>query len=341
MFKFDSIHGVEHIITISKEGYSGVMKTRKLGRSPVLRKKKNGPVCGTSLEFYAECIIDGEFAELYTSDPYEYKVELYRGGYRIWFGFLSPEFYSEPSIAPPYDVEFVATDGIGELKKRRFVTNGETTLYSILDGILCLPDGIRLRNLYFISALKKQDSSPLNLPDWTIDVDFLAGETLYDVLTLILNTLHATITADHDYWLIIRETDFASLIQQNGTVKAISTRGLTPSYTYTDSIREIGRLSDAELWPIGFMSTEIVPARNSVSVKAPYYYIDNVLRNGDMATSSYWGYDNKVEHINDGGFYLAKNIDQTGALCMKSDYSVKHPNVNQAHYKAEAVLVSS
>lgn len=27
-------------------------------------------------------------------------------------------------------------------------------------------------------------------------------------------------------------------------------------------------------------------------------------------------------------------------LDMKSDYSVKHPNVNQAHYKAEAVLVN-
>ena len=41
-----------------------------------------------------------------------------------------------------------------------------------------------------------------------------------------------------------------------------------------------------------------------------------------------------------------KTVDCIGTamvvhLDMKSDYSVKHPNVNQAHYKAEAVLVSS
>ena len=39
-----------------------------------------------------------------------------------------------------------------------------------------------------------------------------------------------------------------------------------------------------------------------------------------------------------------KEVDCIGSamvvhLDMKSDYSVKHPNTNQAHYKAEAVIV--
>ena len=61
-FRFNSVHGVEYNIYIQKDGYSGDVIQRKLGRAPVLRKKQNGPIFGTSLELYAECATDGEFA---------------------------------------------------------------------------------------------------------------------------------------------------------------------------------------------------------------------------------------------------------------------------------------
>ena len=73
------------------------------------------------MEIYAECKVDGEFLELYTSDPKEFLVTVdVEGGTgyddRPWIGYISPELYSEPDIAPPYDVQITATDGLGELK---------------------------------------------------------------------------------------------------------------------------------------------------------------------------------------------------------------------------------
>ena len=53
--------------------------------------------------------MDGEFATLYTSSATEYRVDLYAGNTLIWQGFITPELYSEPVIAPPYDVHVTAT----------------------------------------------------------------------------------------------------------------------------------------------------------------------------------------------------------------------------------------
>ena len=124
-FRWNSVHGVEFNIYIQKDGYEGDVIQRPLGRAPLLRKKKNGPICGTSLEIYAECQVDGEFSELYTSNPKEFLVLLTRGNDTIWSGFVSTELYSEPSVAPPYDVQIVATDGLGELKLNNFTKRGD------------------------------------------------------------------------------------------------------------------------------------------------------------------------------------------------------------------------
>ena len=151
-FRFDSVHGVEYNIYILKDGYSGGVIQRALGRAPVLKKKQNGPICGTSLELYAQCDVDGEFAELYTSDPKEYKVEVYRAGTLIWFGFVSTELYSEPSIAPPYDVQIVATDGLGELKLNNYEAQGEISLKALFIELLSYTGSGR--DFYFATNLR-------------------------------------------------------------------------------------------------------------------------------------------------------------------------------------------
>ena len=116
LFRFESANGTTREIHVLKDGYSGAVIQRALGRAPVLKKQHNGNVYGTSLEFYAECHVDREFIEFYTSDPKAYMVQLYDGSTLLWSGFVTPELYSEPDIAPPYDVQVVATDGVGELK---------------------------------------------------------------------------------------------------------------------------------------------------------------------------------------------------------------------------------
>ena len=120
-FEFKSVHGATGKVLIEQDGFSGEAISRALGRAPVLRKESgNNGIYGTSLELYAECITDGEFADLYTSDAREFRVTLQRGGSTIWRGFVTPELYADPDIAPPYDVQITATDGLGELKNYDF-----------------------------------------------------------------------------------------------------------------------------------------------------------------------------------------------------------------------------
>lgn len=272
-FRFDSVHGVEYNIYIQKDGYSGQVIQRKLGRAPILKKKQNGPICGTSLELWAECAVDGEYAELYTSDPKEYKVEVYRAGsVLIWTGFVSTELYSEPSIAPPYDVQIVATDGLGELKLNNFSAMGEASLKAILMELLSYTGSSR--SIYFASNLKHTGGSNQLTLSWTINIDFLDGKTCYEVLTQILESLHATITTYNGNWLIARETDIETLLNSSGGLSVVfcNSLGVVSTLTLGGVRKTVGKKGVADMWPNGNLSTSIEPARRSVVVKAPFHY---------------------------------------------------------------------
>lgn len=90
LFKFESAAGTTREIRVLKDGYSGDVIQRPLGRAPMLKKQQNGPVHGTSLEFYAECNVDREYIEFYTSNPKDYRVDLYAGSTLLWQGYITP-----------------------------------------------------------------------------------------------------------------------------------------------------------------------------------------------------------------------------------------------------------
>lgn len=273
LFKFKSIHGVEYSIYILQDGYSGSVIQRALGRAPILRKKKNGSICGTSLEIYAECSVDGEFTEFYTSDPKEYRVDLYRANTLIWSGFISPELYSEPSIAPPYDVQIVAVDGLGELKLHQFIPQGVTRVKSLLVWILEWTG--KSRGIVAISSLGYTNGNAADfLDNVTINLDFMAGESCYNVLKTLLRSLHATITTYEDKWLIVRETDLS--VSQDGTIAAtaINTSGVVSSTTIASAKKTVGKMGVADAWPIQNLSTKIEPAMSKVTMLMPWHLVN-------------------------------------------------------------------
>ncbi len=290
-FHFDSVHGAEYDIYIRKDGYTGTCDERALGRAPVLRKKQNGPICGTSLELYAECKVDSngvsEYAEMYTTNPKEYRVVIYRDAtpavaVPLWVGFVSTELYSAPSIAPPYDVHIVATDGLGELKLNNYVAQGEMTLLNLFKHLLGFTG--REQSFYFATNLKQHSGTRTGLLDWRIDVDFLDGKSCYDVLTDLLNTLHATITPYGTRWLIARETDVRSLLDGNGqlSVVEISSRTTWPTIVNVATAEKtIGQMGVADLWPIGYYSHVAVPAKKTVTVSSRWH-TQNILANPKM-----------------------------------------------------------
>ena len=300
LFKFESSNGTTREIRVLQDGYTGGVIQRPLGRAPVLKKQQNGPVHGTSLEFYAECNVDREFIEFYTSDPKAYRVDLYAGATLLWQGYITPELYSEPDIAPPYDVQVVATDGVGELKLYGYAAQGAISLRALLAGLLSRT-GLGT-DIYLISSLKAGSRGAGALLDMTINLDYMAGRTCYEVLTYILDTLHATITWWKGAWILTRETNVTFT---NGKVRYFNTAG--NSALLNDSVQVLGKMYANPAWPVGQLSTVIDPAKNKIEVQAPWHVV-TCLQNSDMGSDADWVKAKNARYETDG-YVLPININ--------------------------------
>lgn len=321
LFKWESVNGTTREIRVLLDGYSGSVVQRRLGRAPVLKKQHNGNVYGTSLEFYAECAVDGEFAEFYTTDPKAYRVDLYSGNTLLWQGYITPELYAEPDIAPPYDVQVIATDGVGELKLYDFAPQGLVSLRSMLTYLLGYT-GLTT-DVYLISSIKPGGSGAAgSLLEKTINLDYMAGKSCYEVLSYILDTLHATITWWKGAWILARETNVKF---SSGKVQYFNTSG--NAGTLAGSVVTLGKLYTNDAWPVGQLSSKIDPAKNSVRIQAPWHPV-TALSNPGMTSDTGWtktggaAYDstNHAYHLPGASLSAIPRISQTLSLS-----SLKNP----------------
>lgn len=313
LFKWQSAKGTTREIRVLKNGYSGSVIQRALGRAPILKKQKNGTVFGTSLEFYAECQVEGEFTEFYTTNPKAYKVQLYAGNDLLWQGYVTPELYSEPDIAPPFDVQVIATDGIGELKLYDFEPQGTVTLRSIFTYLLGYT-GLGT-DVYLISSLKAGSSGAGALLEKTINLDYMAGESCYDVLTYLLDTLHATITWWKGAWIVARETNVTFT---SGKVRYFNTAG--NSALLAGSVQTLGKMYTNDVWPVGQLSRKVDPAKKSVTVQAPWHTVRG-LANPDMDRDASWVKNSGATFESTHGCYSLPYLGASspGYACIKQD----------------------
>lgn len=274
-FRRTSSNGADMLITISQKDYTGAVKKRALGRAPVIKRENNDHIYGTSCELYAECLVDGEFSHLYTSDAYEFKVEVYKNNILLWAGFVSPELYSEPDIAPPYDVQIIATDGLGELKNYNFKKRGVASILDHLDTLMA-STGLGM-DFYVVSGLRYINadgtaSEEKDILSVKLDLDHEEGNSCYEVLQGLLSSLNANITQHNGRYLIFRETDFISKASATG-VEAFSESGSKINLP----IAGFGSMKSNQWWPVGQLSTVIEPAKNHLTLKSPNHYKENVL----------------------------------------------------------------
>ena len=306
VFTFQSVGGTTREIRILKDGYSGDPIRRALGRAPILKKQQNGPVHGTSLEMYAECHVDQEFIEFYTSDPKEYRVDLYAGNALLWQGWITPELYSEPDIAPPYDVQVIATDGVGELKLYDFAAQGMVSLRAMLTYLLG-KTGLST-DVFLVSSLKAGSASAGALLDMEANFDYLVGKTCYEALSYLLTTLHATITWWGGHWLLVRENNVTFT---SGKVRYFNTAG--NSALLANSVQELGSMYQDPAWPVGQLSTVIDPAKNKIVVQAPWHPV-TALKNSDMTQDSNWSKIQVSYDSTKGAYWFPQNAITTGEL---------------------------
>lgn len=245
-FVFDAANGPEVTISVAKKDYTGAVSSRAVGGSAVLKRERSGHILGSSLEWAAECLVEDEFADLYTSDPTLYQVTVKFGASRVWRGFITPELYSAPWVNVPYDITLTATDNLAELKNYDFQKQGDKTVRELL---LLLLDKTNqdVTSMTAISSLV--DGDERGLLDLTINIDQLEGSTCYEVLDDILESFHACIRFDAVSlrWVLLRETDVSNY-------SGISYIGLS-------SMAGLG-----QLFPVGNLSMDIEPAKKSLSL---------------------------------------------------------------------------
>ncbi len=244
-FVFDAANGPEVTISVAKKDYSGTFYRRAVGGQAVLKREKSGHILGSSLQWAAECLVEDEFTDLYTSDPTQYRVEVKFGAARVWRGFITPELYSAPWVNVPYDITLTASDNLSELKNFDFKEQGDKTVRELL---LLLLDKTNqgITNITAISSLSGDGESLINL---TVNLDDMAGSTYYDVLDGLLESLHACIRLDAGTlsWVVLRETD----VSNYSGISYISLSSLAGS---------------GQMFPFGNLSVEIEPARKELTL---------------------------------------------------------------------------
>ena len=285
-FSIVSQNGDDVDIFILKKNYAGVVQQRPLGRAPILKRERNGNILGTSLEIFAECRVDGEFAQLYTSSADEFLVEVYRNQVLQWSGFVSPELYSEPDIAPPYDVQIIATDGLGELKNYDFVQGARPRSFlGHLNAMLAhtsLDLGVDV-----VSELEYYDdgwAGNTSMMSIVTDMSHRESEDCYEVLQSMLASVNAVITQQAGRWVVLRESDLHAL---------------------ADSLSPVafGSMADHEWWPIGNLSTDVIPAKKSLSLTSENHYKSTVLGNSRMDGNAVWETELNALYDADEGAY--------------------------------------
>ena len=248
-FVFDAANGPEVTISVAKKDYAGAVYRRAVGGSATLRRERSGCILGSSLAWSAECLSEDEFAELYTSDPTLYRVSLLFSGTEVWRGFVTPELYSSPWVDAPYDVTLTATDNLAELKNSTFKATGDIRVEWLIRDLLEITrlsiSSAQDMEVAYISSMKGDRK---HLSSLTVNVDHLAGETCYDVLNSVLESLHAVLYLDYaaESWVVMRETDVS------GANVGFLTFG------------KLDGLSD--LAANGSLAMEIVPARKELTV---------------------------------------------------------------------------
>jgi hypothetical protein len=215
LFEFTDKNGNANSITIEQKDYFDDIEERDLGATnAVHRKDVSDNILGHSLEFDIE-VKDGEMLglpEFFVEDPFTFKVTLKRNMSTKFVGYVNAEQYSDPYIAPPFDVSVVASDGMGLLKQIDFDMAGKwVTEISIIAHCLNklnlnLPISIGMSIFEFYES-----GTSAAMAQTYVDASYFveANQTCYDVLQTILRSYGPScyIVQHKGQWVITRNMD--------------------------------------------------------------------------------------------------------------------------------------
>jgi len=295
-------------IKIYEKDYVGATFPKKIGASKiVLSKQKDEKICGTSLDFAIQADTDFEYTNFFNGDNKTHYVEMLIEDFVAWAGYIVSDQYSEPYVAPPYDVEVLCTDGLGLLKTEDFTLAGYVSRFAAIR--YCL-DKIGLNLGYQINLdLWEINMNPAlhNMLDQLyFQAEIFDGENCYDVIQKLLPE-GATITQHDRAWLIERSADVELI---SGTPDYISPKprwlfdanGVSESSSVPPVIYEIGTIAEDKTRPVGNLTMNFRPAWKNFDIEQIFGKKESFLLNYEFKKGT-------VSWAENGGTGFFKTLD--------------------------------
>jgi len=205
---FSFKHADVYRVDILEEGYTGAITYKNIGAGRLRLSKSEGIIQKTTLAFSIQADTNFEYIGFFQYNNRQFPVKLYKNNVQIWSGFLVSESYSESYINPPYDVELVATDGLGFLENETFENAGSQSYLAAIDYCLA-KTGLVLDYSVIIDLYENRQVLTSSMLDQTFfNGDIFDGETCTAVIEKLL-PYGCILTQQNNRWLIRRPLEDA------------------------------------------------------------------------------------------------------------------------------------
>ena len=222
-FSYTDVFGISSVVNLKLLGYAGAVNNLTLGgiNYEFGRDRGEGVIRGTSASIGLWSLTQAQFSEFRSINDKQWLVEHIKGEQPYWYGWLTPEIFSEPfKKSVPYRIELSAMDGLGDLSNIDYLDNSGNLLitresFKTIIG-RCLNAAQLGINMVFSSAIHPTGMSGDIFTQCTYsnvalrDKDGLAIKCS-EVLERF-KTLGITIKQWRAKWYIIRTSDLISNI---------------------------------------------------------------------------------------------------------------------------------
>jgi len=306
-------------VNIYKNGYSGSSEEVKFleGSECIVSYPGDddniyNPIFGSQAKVTMISETDFQYIELHTSNSRDYKLDILKAGNLDWRGWVLPDLFSEPYIAPPYPVTITARCGLGELKE----TDMPETMTKLLTGSSLVIDISNFVNLYTIignALLSIETDLDLNdcinvhhelsattndsaLYDTYIDLASYKDLSYYDAISDILKTFGARLYQQNGEWWITRVKELEDILSVR---KWDIRRPINNSFTLTETkltTFQIGKPVDSPIVN-NSPSLDILPAWKEFNIIQKTERKGSLLKNSDFSEWTNLYDDNRDEAV--------------------------------------------
>jgi hypothetical protein len=223
-------------VEISERHYSGSSSEMVMAENPVQLDYPGDefdvyrPIFGSQLIISVISITDFQYISLHTADARQYQVTVLKDSVLFWKGWIIPDLFNEPYIAPPYVVNISARCGLGELEnvpvpeKVMSYGDGSTPVlksfvnhYSILThGLRLLNLGLNIKeaiNIYNAERTTEPIDTDTTLTDTYIDLTQYSEQTLYELISDVLRVHTARLYQQDGFWWMVRQKELNATLR--------------------------------------------------------------------------------------------------------------------------------